>query len=120
MKHALICALAIIAVAIVAHSAGPNNPTPSVTLAWDPSPGTNAVAYYNIYYGPTSRTYTNTAFAGTNTTITISNLVRGSTYYFAATAVGTNNLESEYSSEVSCTIPAPPPPPTTLSVTRAN
>ena len=76
----------------------------TVTLAWDPSPGTNIIANYNVYYGAASRTYTNTVSAGTNTTVSISNLVEGTTYYFAATAVDTAGLESDYSTEVSALI----------------
>ena len=86
----------------------------SVTLAWDASPGTNVIANYKIYYGVASGTYTNTASAGTNTTLSISNLVEGKTYYFAATAVDTYGLESDYSTEVSTVIPVKPTnqPPT--------
>ena len=43
--------------------------------------------------------------AGTNLTVSVSNLVEGTTYYFAATAVDTNGLESDYSTEVSTLIP---------------
>ena len=77
----------------------------TVTLAWDPSPGTNVIANYNVYYGVASATYTNVAAAGANTTVSISNLVEGATYYFAATAVDTSGLESDYSTEVSTLIP---------------
>jgi hypothetical protein len=79
--------------------------TGTVTLAWDPSPGTNAIANYNLYYGVASATYTNVVSAGTNTTASVSNLVEGATYYFAATAVDINGLESAYSTEVSALIP---------------
>jgi hypothetical protein len=74
--------------------------TGTVTLAWDPSSGTNIIANYNVYYGAASRTYTNVVSAGTNTTVSISNLVESTTYYFAATAVDTAGLESDYSIEV--------------------
>ena len=79
--------------------------TGTVTLAWDPSTGTNIIANYNIYYGVASATYTNVAAAGTNTTLSVTNLVEGRTYYFAATAVDTSGLESDYSTEVSTLIP---------------
>ena len=72
----------------------------SVTLAWNPRTGTN-IAGYRVYYGPTSRTYTNTVTVGNATTATISNLVSGATYYFAATAYDTSNLESDFSNEAS-------------------
>jgi fibronectin type 3 domain-containing protein len=77
-----------------------NAPLRSVTLAWDPSPGTNAIAGYRVYYGASSATYTNMIAAGTNTTVSISNLVSGTTYYFTATAVDDSALESDYSNEV--------------------
>jgi hypothetical protein len=79
--------------------------TGTVTLAWDPSEGTNVIANYNVYYGVASATYTNVAAAGTNLTVSISNLVEGATYFFAATAVDTSGLESDYSTEVSTLIP---------------
>jgi hypothetical protein len=79
--------------------------TGTVTLAWDPSPGTNTIASYNLYYGGASGTYANVVSAGTNTTVSISNLVEGATYYFAATAVDTDGLESDYSTEVSALMP---------------
>jgi hypothetical protein len=80
----------------------------SVTLAWDSSPDANVIANYNVYYGVASATYTNVAAAGTNLTISISNLVEGATYYFVATAVDTFGLESDYSNEVSYTnLPSP-------------
>ena len=78
----------------------------SVTLAWDPDSGTDIITNYNIYYGVASATYTNTVSAGTNTTVTISSLVDGTTYYFAATAVDTAGLESDYSTEISALIGA--------------
>ena len=83
--------------------------TGTVTLAWDPSPTTNdVIANYNLYYGVASGTYTNVVAAGTNLTASVSNLVEGITYYFAATAVDTNGLESDYSAEVSAMICRPP------------
>jgi sulfur relay (sulfurtransferase) complex TusBCD TusD component (DsrE family) len=87
----------------------------SVTLAWDPSPGTDVITNYNLYYGAASATYTNVVPAGTNTTVTISNLVGGTTYYFAATAVDTNGLESVYSTEVAYTNVTATPPTIVLS-----
>jgi hypothetical protein len=81
----------------------------TVTLVWDPSPGGN-IAGYRIYYGPSSRAYTNTLAVGNATTATLSNLVTGATYYFAATAYDTANLESDYSAEVGYTNVALAPP----------
>jgi len=96
------------------------NAPSSVTLAWNPSPGTNVITNYSVYYGVASRTYTNSVSARTNLTATVTNLVRGSIYFFAATAKDTNGLESDYSSEVLWFSPAPPPPPTILRVVTGN
>jgi hypothetical protein len=76
-----------------------NAPPQSVTLAWDPSLGTNLIANYNVYYGVASASYTDKVAAGANTAISFSNLVAGNTYYFVATAVDTFGLESDYSIE---------------------
>ena len=102
--------------------AGPTNSTSWVALAWDPSPTTNVgVIDYRLYYGPASATYTNSFSVGTNTTGSVSNLVRGSTYFFAVTAFcATNLLESDFSNEVSCRLPAPPNPPTVLKIISGN
>jgi hypothetical protein len=76
----------------------------SLTLAWDPS-SDSGIAGYNVYYGVASRTYTNMISVGTNTVATISNLVEGVTYYFAATTYDINGLESDFSDEISYTVP---------------
>lgn len=72
----------------------------SVTLAWNKS--TNPiVAGYNIYYGGTSGIYTNEICAGNATNATISGLMQGATYYFAATTYTSLGIESSFSSEAS-------------------
>jgi hypothetical protein len=77
-----------------------NVPLPSVTLAWDPSvPATNVVGY-TLYYGVGSRNYTNLVDVGLATTGVISNLVTGTTYYFAVTSHSSDGLESDFSTEV--------------------
>lgn len=85
----------------------------SVTLGWDLSPDPTA-AGYNVYYGVASRVYTNTVTVGNTNYVTISNLVGGTTYYFAATTYNVAGLESDFSTEVSYTPLAVPPnvPPT--------
>lgn len=88
----------------------------NVTLAWGPSPSPG-VTGYNLYYGGASHTYTNVIDCGTNTTCTVSNLIGGATYYFAATAYNAVGLESDYSAELSYTMPVinvRPAPPTDL------
>jgi hypothetical protein len=75
----------------------------SVTLAWNTSADPTVVGY-NIYYGVVSRTYTNVVNVGNTTNVTISGLVEGATYYFAATAYNTLGLESNFSGEASYTV----------------
>ena len=77
-----------------------NAPPPSVTLAWDPSAPATDVAGYFIYYGAGTRNYTNLVDVGLGTNGVVSNLVAGTTYYFAMTAYTSSGLESDYSSEV--------------------
>lgn len=69
----------------------------SVALGWDPVP---SVAGYRLYYGATSRQYTNFV-EGPVTTNTVSGLASGVTYYFAVTAYNELGIESGFSSEIS-------------------
>jgi hypothetical protein len=90
--------------------------TGSVTLAWNPSISTN-VAGYKIYYGLACGVYCNTiSVAGsTATNATVTGLVEGTTYYFAATAVDALGIESQFSNETSYSVPTnstPTLPPT--------
>ena len=80
----------------------------SVSLAWNPSTGTN-IAGYHIYYGGASGAYTNIVNAGNTTNATISNLTEGNTYFFAATAYDSSGLESAFSNEISYTPGNSPP-----------
>jgi hypothetical protein len=77
-----------------------NAPLQSVTLAWDPSvPSTNVAGYF-VYYGVSTGSYTNKVDIGMGTSGVVSNLVAGTTYYFATTAYTASGLESDFSSEV--------------------
>jgi Concanavalin A-like lectin/glucanases superfamily/Immunoglobulin domain/Fibronectin type III domain len=78
--------------------------TQSVTFAWDPSADPNVVGY-NIYYGTTTHVYTSKVSVGNVTTATISGLVEGTTYYFAATTYDALNQESALSDEISYSVP---------------
>lgn len=82
----------------------------SVTLAWDASPSPE-VTGYRIYYGVGSRSYTNVVTVGNVLTATVTGLKPGVTYYFAATAFEGSGLESDFSNEVSYTVPVPRPAP---------
>ncbi len=77
----------------------------SINLTWDPSPDA-AVTGYNIYYGVTSGVYPNAINVGNVTSATISGLIAGTTYYFAATAYYADGMEGMFSNEISYTIPA--------------
>ena len=79
----------------------------SVTLTWNPSIATN-VAGYKIYAGTTSHAYATTNVTGTATNTTISGLVEGKAYYFAATTYDSAGNESAFSSEASYTVPVTP------------
>jgi hypothetical protein len=72
----------------------------TVVLDWNPSVSAN-VAGYNVYYGTNSGNYIYEVDAGDATSVTLSNLICGATYYFAATAYDTNGDESPFSAEVS-------------------
>src|SRR5450432_3846868 len=73
-----------------------------VLLAWSPSTSTN-VAGYQIYFGTSSGSYTSTTFVigSIVTNKIVTGLVEGTTYYFAATSVGFNGIESPFSNETS-------------------
>ena len=85
----------------------------NVTLAWNPSPDTGpTVAGYRLYYGTVSQQYSAMIDAGNADSLTVSNLVAGTTYYFAVTSYTDTELESAFSGEVVYTVPAPAAPPT--------
>ena len=78
-----------------------------VTLAWNASIG-SGIAGYRAYSGGSSRTYTNMMDVGNVTTATVTNLVPGTTYYFAVTAYDLAGLESAFSTEISFTAATTP------------
>ena len=90
-----------------------------MTLAWDPSPGSD-IAGYRLYEGAASRTYTNVIDAGNATNGTFSSLVSGATYFFAATAYDTNGLESDYSAKSVTLSPANQQSPVIALTSPAN
>ena len=102
--------------------AQPSNPPPSITLGWNIAAGAQTnVAGYWLWQGTASSNYARALFvpgyASTNGTLT--NVVRGQTYFWNITALGTNSsngLESAYDGEVSTNIPAPPNPVTNLKI----
>ena len=82
-------------------------------LTWGPS-SDSAVAGYRVYEGVASGVYADMMDVGNVTSVTISNLSRGVTYFFAVTAYDTNGIESDFSYEVSYAVPSPADNPPTL------
>lgn len=85
-------------------------------LEWD----RNAEPYvtgYRAYMGTNSRSYAVMQDVGNALTATTPTLTPGATYFFAVTAYTAAGIESDYSAEVSYTVPYPPPAaPTGLTV----
>ena len=87
----------------------PADASQSVTLTWNPSIATN-VSGYKIYTGTASHNYSATNTTGLATNATISGLVEGQTYYFAASTYDSAGNQSTNSGEVSYVVPAVLPP----------
>jgi hypothetical protein len=92
-----------------------------VTVAWDANTETN-LAGYRIYWGKSTRFYTDVRNCGDRTQVTIP-LYPSETYYIAVTAYNTEGIESDYSSELvhvvrgTATAPIAPRSPRIISVT---
>jgi fibronectin type 3 domain-containing protein len=92
------------------------------TLTWDPNSESD-LAGYKVYYGNSSENYDTNIDVGNQTSYTISGLVDGNAYYFAATAYDTSSNESGYSEEVVYTAPiidTTPPTITSVSTTGSS
>src|SRR5687767_7412191 len=80
----------------------------TITLTCNPPAETNVVAH-RIYVGTASGNYsTNYLFTGT-LMFTVTNLASSGRYYFAAKAVNSFGLESDYSNELMALTPITPP-----------
>jgi hypothetical protein len=75
-----------------------------VTIAWDAN-SQPQVKGYKLYYGTSSGQYTTNADVENQTAATPSGLQAGAAYFFAATAYDSSGNESNYSQELSFTIP---------------
>lgn len=82
------------------HSARSSN----IVLNWQPSAST-AVAGYDVYFGTTSGTYPYRVDAGNSTSVTLSNLAPGVTYFLSASAYDANGNQSALSQEIAYVIP---------------
>lgn len=104
MLSALFSGLAVLATVLFTSAPGFAG---QATLSWNaPTTNTNGssltnLSGYKVYYGTTSKTYTNTLDVGKVTSYTISSLPDGYTYYFAVTAYNSSGTESAYSNEAS-------------------
>lgn len=93
-----------------------------VRLAWDPNSEPD-IAFYRVHYGLISNTdpaftsYPNVVDVPANVGVDAQGLaailhkekvVAGGVYYCAVTAVNTSDLESDYSNEISFTMPDKP------------
>jgi hypothetical protein len=96
--------LAGLGVALTAGTAGATGS--SVTLAWNSS-DTPAIAGYRVYVGGETQNYTNIVDVGNANSATITGLIPGTTYFFAATAYDSLGLESPFSSEIAYAVPLP-------------
>jgi len=76
----------------------------TVEVSYNPNSESN-MAGYRIYYGTTSRIYDHVIDVGLTTSYDVMGLQEGTTYYLAVTAYNTGNSESDYSPEVTVTIP---------------
>jgi hypothetical protein len=76
----------------------------SVDLEWDPNTEPQ-LAGYKIYWGTSSGNYAFSKNVGNTTSSTITGLDEGKTYYFAATAYDGAGTESNYSNQITYTIP---------------
>src|SRR2546422_5063080 len=85
-----------------------------VTLAWDANTEPD-LAGYKLYYGLSSGSYQFSVDVGNVTSYTLSGLLDGRIYYFAATAYNVSLAESGFSNEVSKAIADVTPP--TVSIT---
>ena len=74
-------------------------PAASLSFAWDANTEPD-LAGYKLFIGSSSGNYTNHIVLGKVTSHTIPNLVNGSVYYFALSAVNSNGLESDLSAEL--------------------
>ena len=103
--------LLIMIVILILMSAENRAGAASVDLSWNASTATNVVNY-NVYYGTNTGDYTSKLVVGNQTAAMISGLTPGVTYYFSATANDASGTESDFSGEITYSVPALVTPPT--------
>src|SRR5437870_12000577 len=90
-----------------------------VTLAWDANTEPD-LAGYKLYYGLSSGSYQFSVDVGNVTNYTLSGLLDGRIYYFAATAYNLSVAESGFSNEVSKAIADVTPPTVSMTAPAAG
>src|SRR5438132_30793 len=90
-----------------------------VTLAWDPNTEPD-LAGYKLYYGTSSGSYQFSVDVGNLTSYTLSGLLEGRIYYFAATDYNLSLNESGLSNEVSTAIADVTPPSVSITAPAAG
>src|SRR3989442_5140630 len=90
-----------------------------VALAWDANTDPD-LAGYKLYYGLSSGSYQSSVDVGNLTSYTLSGLLDGRIYYFAATAYNLNLNESGFSNEVSKAIADVTPPTVSMTAPAAG
>ncbi len=90
-----------------------NSQARELIISWDRNTEAD-LAGYKIYYGTSSRQYTQFIDVGKINNFTVSGLSEGVTYFFAVTAYDTAKNESDFSREVSATIPVTDTTPPTI------
>ncbi len=76
----------------------------TLKVGWQPSPDSR-VTGYKLFYGQSSGNYSKVVDAGGESSCTLSDIRRGWTYYFAAAAYDAKGNQSDYSEEISYTVP---------------
>jgi hypothetical protein len=82
-----------------------SNRTVKATLAWDASPDHASISNYTVWFGGVSHVYTNSVNAGTNLSVTITNLAPNTRYYFAASATSKQGIVSPMTPEIFWPLP---------------
>jgi hypothetical protein len=91
-----------------------SNRASAVVLEWDSNTETN-LAGYRLYVGEASRNYSTVLEAGNQNNREVTALQPGTTFYFAVTAYNSDGLESDFSEEISYTVPVENSPPAVSS-----
>ena len=114
-----------LAIGLFLISMGFNLQAADVQLAWD-SPTNNVdgtvltdLTGFKVFCGTASRNYSTATTVGNTNTCAVTGLLQGSTYYFAVSAVDSNAVESDYSSELVLTVPDTTPPSISVVATMS-